>query len=290
MEHFFKENNIAIKKVSLALDSLGYIIYSDIKFDERLNKYLKIAESVVEKAESKSKNITYNELKHSNEDFVHRFYYYQEIIENKTLKGNLHTTIIMMNPAFAYSKKQDSTIDNIYDYFKSNDFKSFEIVNFSPIRTPSPNSLTKLKNIEKCNQYDEINRVFIETVLNKALGDENNVIIAAWGGSQKDNKIAKEFLKEKSYKLYCFGMTAKKYPKHFSPLSFNNVNKYRHPIPYLEINNWLETEKLSEFDREKLEDIKRFIDWLDSCPKVNHSFIEHHKNLLQKIKDFVSNN
>ena len=35
--------------------------------------------------------------------------------------------------------------------------------------------------------------------------------------------------------------------------------------------------------------IKRFIDWLDNSPKVNHSFIEYHKNLLQKIKDFVSN-
>ena len=36
MEHFFKENNITIKKVNLALDKLGYIIYSDIKFDEIL--------------------------------------------------------------------------------------------------------------------------------------------------------------------------------------------------------------------------------------------------------------
>ena len=57
----------------------------------------------------------------------------------------------------------------------------------------------ELKNIEKCNQYDEINRVFVETVLNKAQEDENNVIIAAWGGSQKDNKIAKEVLKEKYF-------------------------------------------------------------------------------------------
>ena len=40
MEHFFKENNITIKKVNLALDKLGYIIYSDIKFDEILNKYI----------------------------------------------------------------------------------------------------------------------------------------------------------------------------------------------------------------------------------------------------------
>ena len=289
MEQFFKKNSINIKKVDLASNKKGYIIYSDIKFDEPLNKYLKITESVVKKAESKSKNINYNELKNSNEDFAHRFYYYQEIIDNKMQENKLHATIIMMNPAFAYSKKQDSTIDNIYNYLKSNNFKSFEIVNFNPIRTPSPNSLTKLKNIEKCNQYDEINRVFVETVLNKAQEDENNVIIAAWGGSQKDNKIAKEVLKEKSYKLYCFGMTSEKFPKHFSPLSFNNVNKYRHPIPYLEINNWLETENLSEFDREKLKEIKSFIDWLDNSPKVNHSFIEHHKNLLQKIKDFVSN-
>ena len=63
MEQFFKKNSINIKKVDLASNKKGYIIYSDIKFDEPLNKYLKIAESVVEKAESKSKNITYNELK-----------------------------------------------------------------------------------------------------------------------------------------------------------------------------------------------------------------------------------
>ena len=293
MEQFFKKNSINIKKVDLASNKKGYIIYSDIKIDKSLYKYFDIDFSVKELVEedkkSKSKNISYQELKAVGEDFVHRFYYYQEIIENNKPENKYHATIIMMNPAFAYSKKQDSTIDNIYNYLKSNNFKSFEIINFSPIRTPSPNSLTKLKNIEKCNQYDEINRAFVETVLNKAQEDENNVIIVAWGGSQKDNKIAKKILKEKSYKLYCFGMTSEKFPKHFSPLSFNNVNKYRHPIPYLEINNWLEPENLSEFDREKLKEIKSFIDWLDNSPKVDHSFIEHHKNLLQKIKDFVSN-
>ena len=83
MEQFFKKNSINIKKVDLASNKKGYIIYSDIKFDEPLNKYLKITESVVKKAESKSKNINYNELKNSNEDFAHRFYYYQEIIDNK---------------------------------------------------------------------------------------------------------------------------------------------------------------------------------------------------------------
>ena len=204
MEQFFKKNSINIKKVDLASNKKGYIIYSDIKIDKSLYKYFDIDFSVKELVEedkkSKSKNISYQELKAVGEDLVHRFYYYQEIIENNKQENKYHATIIMMNPAFAYSKKQDSTIDNIYNYLKSNNFKSFEIVNFSPIRTPSPNSLTKLKNIEKCNQYDEINRAFVETVLNKAQGDENNVIIAAWGGSQKDNKIAKEVLKEKSYK------------------------------------------------------------------------------------------
>lgn len=294
MEQFFKKNSINIKKVDLASNKKGYIIYSDIKIDKSLDKYLDIdfsaKELVEEDKKSKSKNISYQELKAVGEDFVHRFYYYQEIIENNKPENKYNATIIMMNPAFAYSKKQDPTIDNIYNYFKSNGFKSFEIINFSPIRTPSPKVLSTLAKQESCNQYNEINRRFLEFVLDNAQKDENSVIIAAWGGSQKDNKIAKEVLKEKSYKLYCFGMTSEKFPKHFSPLSFNNVNKYRHPIPYLEINNWLETENLSEFDRDKLKEIKSFIDWLDNSPKVNHSFIEHHKNLLQKIKDFVSNN
>lgn len=294
MEQFFKKNSINIKKVDLASNKKGYIIYSDIKIDKSLNKYLDIdlsaKELVEEDKKSKSKNISYQELKAVGEDLVHRFYYYQEIIENNKPENKYHATIIMMNPAFAYSEKQDSTIDNIYAYFKSNGFKSFEIINFSPIRTPLPKVLSSLAKQESCNQYNEINRRFVEFVLENAQKDENSVIIAAWGGNQKDNRIAKECLKEKSYKLYCFGMTSEKFPKHFSPLSFNNVNKYRHPIPYLEINNWLETENLSEFDREKLKEIKNFIDWLDNSPKVNHSFIEHHKNLLQKIKDFVSNN
>lgn len=294
MEQFFKKNSINIKKVDLASNKKGYVIYSDIKIDKSLDKYLDIdfsaKELVEEDKKSKSKNISYQELKAVGEDFVHRFYYYQEIIENNKPENKYNATIIMMNPAFAYSKKQDPTIDNIYNYFKSNGFKSFEIINFSPIRTPSPKVLSTLAKQESCNQYNEINRRFLEFVLDNAQKDENSVIIAAWGGSQKDNKIAKEVLKEKSYKLYCFGMTSEKFPKHFSPLSFNNVNKYRHPIPYLEINNWLETENLSEFDRDKLKEIKSFIDWLDNSPKVNHSFIEHHKNLLQKIKDFVSNN
>ena len=173
MEQFFKKNSINIKKVDLASNKKGYIIYSDIKIDKSLYNF-SVKELVEEDKKSKSKNISYQELKAVGEDLVHRFYYYQEIIENKTQENKLHATIIMMNPAFAYSKKQDPTIDNIYNYLKSNNFKSFEIVNFSPIRTPSPNSLTKLKNIEKCNQYDEINRAFVETVLNKAQEDENN--------------------------------------------------------------------------------------------------------------------
>ena len=291
MEQFFKKNSINIKKVDLASNKKGYIIYSDIKIDKSLDKYLDIdlsaKELVEEDKKSKSKNISYQELKAVGEDFVHRFYYYQEIIENNKPENKYHATIIMMNPAFAYSEKQDSTIDNIYAYFKSNGFKSFEIINFSPIRTPLPKVQSTLTKQESCNQYNEINRRFVEFVLDNAQKDENSVIIAAWGGNAKDNKTAKKFFENKSYKLYCFGMTAEKYPKHFSPLSFSNVNKYRHPIPYLMFNNWLKTEKLVDFDKEMIKEIKRFIDWLESEPKINHSFIEHHKYLLKEIKDYI---
>ena len=86
MEQFFKKNSINIKKVDLASNKKGYIIYSDIKIDKSLYKYFDIDFSVKELVEedkkSKSKNISYQELKAVGEDFVHRFYYYQEIIEN----------------------------------------------------------------------------------------------------------------------------------------------------------------------------------------------------------------
>ena len=52
-------------------------------------------------------------------------------------------------------------------------------------------------------------------------------------------------------------------------------------------NNWLKTEKLLDFDKEMIKEIKRFIDWLESEPKINHSFIEHHKYLLKEIKDSI---
>lgn len=288
MEQFFKKNSINIKKVDLALNKKGYIIYSDIKIDKSLGKFLDIDFSAIElvegKKKSKSKNISYQELKAVEEDFVHRFYYYQEIVENNKSENKYHATIIMMNPAFAYSEKQDSTIDNIYAYFKSNGFKSFEIINFSPIRTSSPKVLSTLAKQESCNQYNEVNRKFVDFVLDNAQNDKNSVIIAAWGGKAKDNKTAKKFFEDKAYKFYCFGMTAEKYPKHFSPLSFNNVNKYCHPIPYLVINNWLKTENLVDFDKEAVKKIRHFIDWLESAPKINHSFIEHHKHLLKEIK------
>ena len=42
MEQFFKKNSINIKKVDLASDKKGYVIYSDIKIDKSLDKYLDI--------------------------------------------------------------------------------------------------------------------------------------------------------------------------------------------------------------------------------------------------------
>lgn len=291
MEKFF-DNKIKCNRIDLSQnEKRGYILYSNIKIDQVLNIYKKSEKAAFEadesKKTSKSKNITYKNLKDSGEDFIHRFYYYQEIVENNKPEDKYHATIIMMNPAFAYSKQQDSTIDNIYNYLKSNNFKSFGIVNLSSIRTPSPKTLSKLVKQKSCNQYDKINREFIEYVLDNTQKNEHSVIIAAWGSDAKDNKTAKKFFENKSYKLYCFGMTAEKFPKHFSPLSFNNVNKYSHPIPYLVINNWLRKENIKAFDSARIKEIKNFIDWLYSGPKINHAFIEHHKNLLQEIKDSI---
>ena len=58
-----------------------------------MDKYLDIdfsaKELVEENKKSKPKNISYQELKAVGEDFVHRFYYYQEIIE-KLADGEMH--------------------------------------------------------------------------------------------------------------------------------------------------------------------------------------------------------
>ena len=56
MEQFFKKNSINIKKVDLASDKKGYVIYSDIKIDKSLDKYLDIdfsAKELVEEDKSK---------------------------------------------------------------------------------------------------------------------------------------------------------------------------------------------------------------------------------------------
>ena len=144
--------------------------------------------------------------------------------------------------------------------------------------------LTKLEKEKEYSQYDEINRKFLEKVLDDAQKNENSVIMAAWGGNQKDNKIAKKFFEGKDYKLYCFGMTSEKFPKHFSPLSYNNVNKFPHPIPYLKFNNWIKTQNSTDFDKEKINNTKLFIDWLNKAPNGEYGFVRYYKKLLDGLE------
>lgn len=253
MEKFFEGNNVKIKKISLSQGKQGHIIYSDIKMNEKLTKIFDMCYSAVKLVEGtranekslKYENILFEKMEEAGENYVHRFHYWQEITENNSPENKYHAVVIMQNPAFAYSEKTDLTINNVYSYLKENGFKSFEIVNFNPIRTPLAKMLTKLEKEKEYSQYDEINRKFLEKVLDNAQENKNAVIIAAWGGSQRDNKTAKKFFEGKDYKLYCFGMTSEKFPKHFSPLSYNNVNKFPYPIPYLEFNNWIKTQNLT---------------------------------------------
>ena len=139
MEKFFEENNVKIKKISLSQGKQGHIIYSDIKMNEKLTKIFDMCYSAVKLVEGtranekslKYENILFEKMEEAGENYVHRFHYWQEITENNSPKNKYHAVVIMQNPAFAYSEKTDSTINNVYSYLKENGFKSFEIVSES---------------------------------------------------------------------------------------------------------------------------------------------------------------
>ena len=244
------ENLFSLFKISFAdpidlKNGTGFLVYSDETIDNTSNSELK------HKYENECK-----EIKNKTERNIYRYYYY----ENFKNKKQLHATIVMMNPAFADSVEPDNTIKNIEKYLNNekdailkhlpnihNEFGSFDIINLYPVRMPKS---------EKLNEFLELTKIetekyqkFVKEYLSKI--DKNHIVIAAWGGDKKDNELAEKLFADLDIKFYCYGLTKNGYPKHFSSLAYNNFNKFRCPLPYIKINNWIKEPGLSAYDKKK---------------------------------------
>lgn len=276
------KNLLNIFKISFAdpidlKNGKGFLVYSDETIDETSNSELK------HKYENECK-----EIKNKTEKNIYRYYYYEKLENNNPL----HATIVMMNPAFADSEDPDNTIKNIKNYLNNekdailkhlpnihNEFGSFDIINLYPIRMPKS---------EKLNEFLELTKIetekyqkFVKDYLRES--DKNHIVIAAWGGDKKDNELARKLFADLDIKFYCYGLTKNGYPKHFSSLAYNNFNKFRCPLPYIKINNWIKEPVLSDYDKERLDDVRNLKRWLTSSPSISQDYVNYMKDLLNDV-------
>lgn len=254
----------------------GFLVYSDETIDNTSNSELK------HKYENECK-----EIKNKTERNIYRYYYYEEFENDSTL----HATIVMMNPAFADSVESDNTIKNIENYLNDekdailkhlpnihNEFGSFDIINLYPIRMPKS---------EKLNEFLELTKIetekyqkFVKDYLRES---DNHIVIAAWGGDKKDNELASELFAGLDIKFYCYGLTKNGYPKHFSSLAYNNFNKFRCPLPYIKINNWIKKSGLSDYDKYRLDDVRNLKQWLTNSPSISQYYVDYMNGLLKDV-------
>lgn len=276
------KNLLNIFKISFAdpidlKNGKGFLVYSDETIDETSNSELK------HKYENECK-----EIKNKTEKNIYRYYYYEKLENNNPL----HATIVMMNPAFADSEDPDNTIKNIKNYLNNeknailkhlpnihNEFGSFDIINLYPIRMPKS---------EKLNEFLELTKIetekyqkFVKDYLRES--DKNHIVIAAWGGDKKDNELARKLFADLDIKFYCYGLTKNGYPKHFSSLAYNNFNKFRCPLPYIKINNWIKEPVLSDYDKKRLDDVRNLKRWLTSSPSISQDYVNYMKDLLNDV-------
>ncbi len=276
------ENLFSMFKISFAdpidlKNGTGFLVYSDETIDNTSNSELK------HKYENECK-----EIKNKTERNIYRYYYY----ENFKNKKQLHATIVMMNPAFADSVESDNTIKNIEKYLNNekdailkhlpnihNEFGSFDIINLYPVRMPKS---------EKLNEFLELTKIetekyqkFVKEYLSKI--DKNHIVIAAWGDDKKDNELARKLFADLDIKFYCYGLTKNGYPKHFSSLVYNNFNKFRCPLPYIKINNWIKEPSLSDYDKERLADVRNLKQWLTSSPSISQYYVDYINGLLKDV-------
>ena len=103
----------------------------------------------------------------------------------------------------------------------------------------------------------------------------------------KDNELARKLFADLDIKFYCYGLTKNGYPKHFSSLAYNNFNKFRCPLPYIKINNWIKEPGLSDYDKERLTDVRNLKRWLTSSPSINQDYVNYMKELLNDVFEQV---
>ena len=278
------ENLLSMFKLAKPMDlknGNGFLVYSGETIDNTSNSELK------HKYENECK-----EIKNKTERNIYRYYYYEKFENDSTL----HATIVMMNPAFADSVEPDNTIKNIENYLNNekdailkhlpnihNEFGSFDIINLYPIRMPKS---------EKLNEFLELTKIetekyqkFVKEYLSKI--DKNHIVIAAWGDDKKDNELARKLFADLDIKFYCYGLTKNGYPKHFSSLAYNNFNKFRCPLPYIKINNWIKEPVLSDYDKKRLADVRNLKRWLTSSPSISQYYVNYMNGLLKDVFEQV---
>ena len=256
------------------LKSKGYLLYSNDTADDSLY------------------NNECQEIRTKEKRNIYRYYYYEKLENNNPL----HATIVMMNLAFADSVEPDNTIKNIENYLDNekdailkhlpnihNKFGSFDIINLYPIRMPKSEKLNEFLGLTK-NETENYQQ-FVKEYLSKI--DKNHIVIAAWGGDKKDNELAEKLFADLDIKFYCYGLTKNGYPKHFSSLAYNNFNKFRCPLPYIKINNWIKEPGLSAYDKKRLADVRNLKRWLTSSPSINQDYVNYMKELLNDVFEQV---
>lgn len=278
------ENLLSMFKLAKPMDlknGNGFLVYSGETIDNTSNSELK------HKYENECK-----EIKNKTEKNIYRYYYYEKLENNNPL----HATIVMMNPAFADSEDPDNTIKNIKNYLNNekdailkhlpnihNNFGSFDIINLYPIRMPKSEKLNEFLELTKIET--EKHQKFVKEYLSKI--DKNHIVIAAWGDDKKDNELARKLFADLDIKFYCYGLTKNGYPKHFSSLAYNNFNKFRCPLPYIKINNWIKKSGLSAYDKERLTDVRNLKRWFTSSPSINQDYVNYMKELLNDVFEQV---
>lgn len=254
--------------------SKGYLLYSNDTADDSLY-------------DNECQEIRIKEKRN-----IYRYYYYEKLENNSPL----HATIVMMNPAFADSVEPDGTIKNIEKYLNNendailkhlpnihNKFGSFDIINLYPIRMPKSEKLNEF--LEQTKTETENYQQFVRDYLRES--DKNHIIIAAWGGDKKNNELAGKLFANLDIKFYCYGLTKNGCPKHFSSLAYNNFNKFRCPLPYIKINNWIKEPVLSDYDKERLADVRNLKQWLTDSKSISQYYVDYMNGLLKDVFEQV---
>lgn len=273
IEKLLNKHGLNYVKINLK-KSKGYLLYSNDTADDSLY------------------NNECQEIRTKEKRNIYRYYYYEKLENNNPL----HATIVMMNLAFADSVEPDNTIKNIENYLDNekdailkhlpnihNKFGSFDIINLYPVRMPKS---------EKLNEFLELTKIetekyqkFVKEYLSKI--DKNHIVIAAWGDDKKDNELARKLFADLDIKFYCYGLTKNGYPKHFSSLAYNNFNKFRCPLPYIKINNWIKESGLSDYDKERLTDVKNLKQWLTDSKSISQYYVDYMNGLLKDVFEQV---